>query len=62
MTNRSFHLSGMFTDWTDSRLKSDCKQIVQTGEILKTPNKQTYLISPTPREKKDFREKSLLFY
>ena len=54
LTKRSFNFSGKFTDWTDSRLKSDCKQIVQTRELLKSPKKQTYLISPTSREIEDF--------
>ena len=54
LTKRSFHFSGKFTDWTYSMLKSDCKQIVQTEELLKTPKKQTYLISPTSREIEDF--------
>ena len=54
LTKRSFPFSGKFIDWTDSRLKSDCKHIVQTGELLKTPKKQTYLMSPTSREIEDF--------
>ena len=62
LTKGSFHFSGMFTGWTHSRLKSGGKQILETGELLKMPKKQTYLKSPTSREKEDFREKYLLFY
>ena len=36
--------------------------MLQTDELLAIKKKQTYLISPTSREKEDFREKSLLFY
>ena len=60
------HLENFFTDklkfqvfWkvnilTESRLKSDLIQMVQTDELLGTKKKQTYLISPTSREREDF--------
>ena len=54
MSKRSFHFSGKFTDWTDSRLRSDFKEIVQTEELPKNSEKQRYLISPTSREIEDF--------
>ena len=37
-----------------SSLKSDCIQMVQAHELLRTKKKQTYLISPTSVETEDF--------
>ena len=52
LTKRRFHFSGNFTDWTDSRLKSDCKKNVQTEELLKTPKKQTSHINYISRNRR----------
>ena len=59
LRNRIFHFSGKFVIFSESPLISDCKEIVQPRELQKTKKKQTYLISPTSREKEDFQRRLL---
>ena len=58
---RSFYFSGKFAIFSESSLISDCKEIVQPRELQKTKKKETYLISPTSREREDFQRR-LFFY
>ena len=45
MTKRNFLFSDNFTDWTDSRLKSDFKETVQTEEIIKTRENKDFFLT-----------------
>ena len=56
-----FQVFWKVTNLAISRLKSDWKQMVQTDELLRTKKKQTYIMSPTSREKEDFYRR-LFFY